>query len=133
MTNVSYSAVVSRLLYVIPEIRSEYEEEEARWGGDQPPAHIVYGSVFPKFINRIISEEPENGKKELSDIVNRAFDLIEELTNSDDFETRCVVEASVLESLLGAPGGWDRFSHLFRPSTMKKARDVMSRFEGKEM
>lgn len=130
MVNVPYSIVVKRLLEVVPEVCKEYDEEAASWRGERPHPHIVYGSVFPRFLERVISDVSMSDDEAIPGGVDRSFDLIEELARSDDFETRCLVEASVLESLLGEVDGWRRFSRFFRPSTMRMARRVMARFEG---
>jgi len=130
MVDVAYTNVVARLLEVLPEIRSDYELEAANWGSEGPHAHVVFGSVFSRFVDQLITTVSDSDDEELRRTLDRAFDLVEELTLSSDFETRCVVEASVLESLLGEVDGWKRFSGHFRRNTMQMGRKVMERFSG---
>jgi hypothetical protein len=130
MVDVAYVNVVDRLLEVLPEIRCDYEVEAATWGAEGPHAHVVFGSVFAKFVDQLVTTLSERDDEELVKVLDRAFDLIEELTLSSDFETRCVVEASVLESFLGDADGWRRFSKHFRRNTMQMGRKVMERFSG---
>ena len=118
MVDVAYVDVVRRLLEVVPEIRNDYEREAVNWGADEPHAHVVFGSMFAGFIDELATAVSENDDEKLREILDRLFDLIEELTLSSDFETRCVIEAGALESLLGDTDGWDRFSKHFRRNTM---------------
>jgi hypothetical protein len=124
LTDVAYKKVVDRLLSVVPEIQSDYECEAEFWSPQAVPAHIVYGSVFVRFITRLVAESSSNDDPERDELLSRCFELIEELSVSSDFETRCVIEASVLEALLREPGDWKRFHELFRPNTMKLAQKL---------
>lgn len=120
-----YSEVVSSLLREVPEISVIYQQEQLKWGLQSIPPHIAYGSLFSDFLRQILTAGTREIGHSRSDIIRRSFGLIEELAQSPDFQTRCVVEASVLESLLGEDkDDWQRFSPFFGKATLQMALGV---------
>lgn len=127
MKNVAYSTAVDFLLKQIPELRHKYENEVNYWSPEQPPSHVVYGDLFCKFVRDARSSLTERNKQEVVSLLTRCFQLIEELARSKDFETQCIVKATVLESLLGDSDiDWQSFSPYFGVATRKMAQDLIN-------
>ncbi|MCA9040062.1 MAG: hypothetical protein KDA65_06945 [Planctomycetaceae bacterium] len=130
MANIAYADLTSLLLQRLPELREEYLLERESWKPDDVPPHLMCGSVLPRLLDRLEAACRRSVGNEDEKILNRAFILVEEMATSRDFETRCTIEASLLETLLGESDGWQRFSRFFHPETMRMAERVNRRFEG---
>jgi hypothetical protein len=130
MKDMTYEEVVTALLEQIPELQEDYDAECANWVPDKPHPHVVYGSVLPTLIYRIETAWRATRLPEDEELLHRIFSHVENLAASSDFETRCVIEASLLETLLGKVGGYDRFLRFFRPNTAIMAQSVAERFSG---
>ncbi|AIK96198.1 DUF7674 family protein [Candidatus Odyssella acanthamoebae] len=65
-------------------------------GDPELTAHTIYEDVFFDYVFSLISEDSLKNKAE----IKKAFELIEELANHEDIETRCVVDVSFIEPLL---------------------------------
>jgi hypothetical protein len=130
MNDIAYQNVTTTLLREIPEVSGDYELEQKNWAPDEVHAHVVYGTVFAKFIERIEESWTCTSEDKYELLLKRCFVHIENLATSSDFETRCVIEASLLETLIGEDGDWSRYSRFFGPNTRRMAEDVRSRFAG---
>lgn len=130
MPDVAYHDVTTTLLSDIPEISSDYEQEQKSWAPNDVHAHVVYGTVLPKFIEQAESSWVSTSDDEYESLLKRCFAHIEKLAASSDFETRCVVEASLLETLIGDNGDWSRYKRFFGSNTKRMAEEVKQRFAG---
>ncbi|MDA0810456.1 MAG: hypothetical protein O3B68_20885 [Planctomycetota bacterium] len=130
MTNITYQNVTTVLLSDIPEVSGEYEREQKSWAPDDVHAHVVYGTIFAEFLRRTEEKWRNTANDDCERVLKRCFAHIEKLAASSDFETRCVVEASLLETLIGENGDWSRYSPFFGPKTSRMAEDVKRRFAG---
>jgi hypothetical protein len=130
MTDIAYRNVTTTLLSDIPEIRRDYDLEQKNWAPDDVHVHVVYGTVLPRFIERVEKSWATTSDDEYESILKRCFSHVEKLAASSDFETRCVVEASLLETLIGANGDWSRYSRFFGSNTRRMAEEVKRRFAG---
>jgi len=127
--NIKYSEAVEVLLSDLPEISDAYKQEQSKWSSESIPPHVVYGSIFSDFLRRVVVEDTRDSGHSRSDIIRRSFQLIEELVESDDFETRCIVYASILESLLGQDKeDWRRFAPYFGKQTLEMALKLAERW-----
>lgn len=50
MPDVAYQNVTTTLLSDMPELSADYEQEQKGWAPDEVHAHVVYGTVLPRFI-----------------------------------------------------------------------------------
>jgi len=130
MTNIAYQNVITTLLSDIPEVNGDYELERKSWAPDDVHAHVVYGTVFAEFIRRTEESWRSTTDDDYELILKRCFAHVEKLVGSSDFETRCVVEASLLEALIGESGDWSRYSRFFGAKTRRMAEEVKRRFAG---
>lgn len=126
MTDIPYEQAVEALLRFVPEIRSDYDSERAKWHGNPPPAHVLYGSVFVYFLQEKLERFRRLGEKPDDAIIQRAFQLVEDLATSEDFETRCIVQASILESLLEDKGSYQVVSTRLGQRTKQMALKLMA-------
>jgi hypothetical protein len=126
----SYDTTVDLLLTDIPEIRPAYEVEHAKWRDSRPPPHVVYGSVFVTFLRSIINRLDQSGAETDEEIVSRSFRLIEKLASSSDFETRCIVQASILESLLESENTYRSIAHRFGKCSKQMALRLLADWKG---
>jgi hypothetical protein len=127
MSQTQYSNVVTELLRALPDIRQHYEKMSAELYANGNP-HVVYGSIFVEYINALVNKFMGSDHDIAYQRLRDAFCLIEELAASTDFETRCLVETSVLEALLGEKGGVGRFANYMGPETKRLARRVAQRW-----
>ena len=127
MHDLHYHEVVERLLDVIPEIRPSFDEEAKKWDSRRPHPDIVFGTLFSNLIAEKVRCQL-NGFDETKEIVKRAFSLLEELSASSDFKTRCLAEVSVLESLLGDEGGVQLYIPFMGLRTRKLAEELVHRW-----
>ncbi len=130
MVDVAYQDVTTTLLSDIPEVSSDYEQEQKIWAPDEVHAHVVYGTVLPRFIERVGNLWASTTDDDYESLLKRCFAHVEKLAASSDFETRCVVEASLLETLIGEDGDWSRYSRFFGSNTRRMAEEVKRRFAG---
>ena len=128
MNDLSYRDVTRTLVSDIPEVRSDYEREHINWAPDDVHAHVVYGTVFAKFIQRIEERWASTADDECELLLHRGFAHVEKLANSSDFETRCVIEASLMETLIGENGDWSHYNRFFGSVTRRIAAEVKRRF-----
>ena len=124
MLDILYNDAIQVLLQRIPEFNYNYTLALREWLPEEMPAHIVYGSVFANFIETLEKNWRKTNDKDLEDVLLRSFLLIENLASSSDFETRCLIEASFLETLLDLQEGWKRFSIFFHENTLLMARKL---------
>ena len=127
MNDISYRDVTRTLVSDIPEVRSDYEREHTNWAPDDVHAHVVYGTVFAKFIQRIEERWASTADDECELLLHRCFAHVEKLANSSDFETRCVIEASLMETLIGENGDWSHYNRFFGSVTRRIAAEVKRR------
>jgi|LakMenE18May11ns_1017448.scaffolds.fasta_scaffold9659863_1 hypothetical protein len=125
MSGILYNDAVQVLLQRIPEIHKSYTLVLNEWHPEEIPAHIVYGSIFPTFVDSLEANWRKTKNKDLENVLLRSFLLIENLASSSDFETRCLVEASFLETLLDLQEGWERFNKLFNKNTLLMAKKLV--------
>jgi len=123
MTDIKYSQVNKYLLDVLPTIRQHFENAiSALYAHDNP--HVVYGSILVEYINSLANELGGPNHIVSDRVLRDCFRLIEELSASSDFETRCLVETSVVEGLFSEKDGLQRFAPYMGVETKKLARTV---------
>lgn len=133
MRDVQYGNSVNALLLAIPELTAEYEVEAMKWAPSSPHAHVVYGSMFCNFIRKTYAAYSDTRDERLKAIIERCFEHVEALALSSDFETRCLVEASVLESLLGeSSNDYSRLSPYFGVRTHEMAKRLLQRWNSSD-
>ena len=130
MMDIAYQDVTTTLLEEIPELAADHEKELKFWKPDEVPPHVVYGTVFANFIDRTEQEWRATSEDQYEQLLKRCFAYVERVASSSDFESRCVVEASLLESLIGQKGDWSRYIQFFGPNTKRMAMEVKKRFAG---
>jgi hypothetical protein len=109
--NIAYAEVIKRLLSQLPETSEVYKLEQSKWGAEPIAPDVVYGSIFSGFLRRVVLEGAREANQSRSEIIRRSFEMIEDITQSADFQTPCLAEVSVLETLLGHDKeDWQRFS-----------------------
>jgi hypothetical protein len=123
MADLQYSDVIPRLLQALPDIRGYYEKRCPELYAENNP-YVIYGFILVEYMNGLAAKlggpRPDTSERMLRD----AFGLIEELSASSDFQTRCLAETGVLEALLGEKGGLEQFAAYMGPETKKLARVV---------
>ena len=128
-TDILYTESVAELRRTVPELEQDYQQQVREWASDEPHAHVVFGSTFSAFIRRIQATVNNDRDSKKDDLLARCFQFIEELASSSDFESRCLIEASVLESLLGNEReDWQRFSPYFGQQTKLMAVRLMKQW-----
>jgi hypothetical protein len=130
-TDISYDLAIDSLLRDIPEIRPVYEIERAKWKDQLPPAHVVYGSVFVTFLRSALDRLDQSGEETDRGVVSRSFRLMEKLASSSDFETRCIVQASILESLLEDDAAYRSIAHRFGKRSNQMALKLLADWKGR--
>lgn len=129
--SISYDETVDYLFRILPEISNFYEGEKLRlkWNSNAKSPHLVFGSIFSDFLRQILLENMSEKSHSRSDIIRRSFLLIEDFVQSADFETRCIVETSILESLLGQEkDDWSRFSPYFGKQTFEMTSNLAEKW-----
>jgi hypothetical protein len=121
MSQIRYSEVVAHLLEALPEIRRYYEKRSVELYANGN-AHVVYGSILVEYISALANDLFDHDKS--NEILIKAFDFIERLASSTDFEVQCLIETSVLEALLGEKGGLDRFAEYMGSETKRLAQGI---------
>lgn len=124
--DIPYRLAIDALLSYIPEIRTAYDVERAKWRGNPPPTHVVYGSLFVSLLQGALERFSRLGEGADESIIDRSFKLMETLASSEDFETRCIVQASVLESLLEDDSAYQSISGRFGPHTKQMALKLLT-------
>jgi hypothetical protein len=124
MRDLPYSAVISRLLESLPEIQPYYDGrvKEAFYAEGIPD--VIYGSILVEYLNQLaeaLEMSQDSSSRAAEQSLKRAFDLLEELAASSDFETRCIVEVSVMEGLLPSRSDFRRFRPYMGPKTLEMA------------
>jgi hypothetical protein len=127
MADVKYSDAIAYLFSTFPELQSTFERRAKELYGEGLP-DIVYGSVFVEYLNSLADELGGTTHAVSDESLRKGFRLIEELSDSTDFETVCLAEVSVIEGLLGDKGGLERFAPLMGPKTRQLARRVAEAF-----
>jgi len=130
MTDIAYQDVTTTTLEEIPELAADYEKELQSWKPDEVPPHIVYGTLFANFIERTEQAWQATNEDDFEHLLKRCFAFVERVASSSDFQSRCVVEASLLESLIGENGDWSRYIRFLGPNTKRMAGEVKKRFAG---
>ena len=123
MSEVQYSHAIDRLLQVLPDIGPYYESRMSELYANGNP-HVVYGSIFVEYINSTANDLGGQLHNMKDRMLKKCFRLIEELSSSSDYQTRCLVETSVIEALLGEKGGLERFAPYMGSETKVIAREV---------
>lgn len=85
----------ARLLEVLPEMKTRYDEILREWRGEDPGAYTVYEDLLPP---ALFSALLENDAPEL---VARIFELIEEICSTGSEAAQTMVAVCVLEGLVG--------------------------------
>ena len=115
------------LLGAVPELVPFYEKEVVKWRSELPPLDIVYSSIFAEFIRNSLEESDLHTENKM-DVLKKSFEFIEKLALRPEFKLQCLVEVSILESLLGQKqDDWRRFSPFFGTKTMELASDIAER------
>jgi hypothetical protein len=89
MTDIAYQDVTTTLLKEIPELAGDYERELESWKPDEVHPHIVYGTVFAKFIERTVHQWRATNEDAYEQLLQRCFACVERVASSCDFESRC--------------------------------------------
>jgi hypothetical protein len=126
--DVPFSETVDRLLATMPELRAtEYHRDWEVYCKDFPLADPLYADVLAAYIWDIVPKHLQ-GDEVAGEFVQRAFSFLEVLATSTDFNTRCLVAVSFLESLLGERDGYDLFTPFMGPATKAFADALAERW-----
>ena len=128
MKDVSFENAISYLLQQIPEIRDFYERRCVELYA-QGLADVVFGSILVEYLTITADEGADSEADSAANTITRIFEMIEDLATSSDFNTRCLVEVSVLESILGEEGGLKRFGSYMGRQTRAMASALAKRWE----
>ena len=88
-----------KLIELLPDIKDLYNEEVCWQEGDDTGSHVVFGDVLTKFI--LESED--------ADIIQKCFDVIENILDLNDTYADEVITLSVLERLLYEDTNFEKF------------------------
>jgi hypothetical protein len=125
MPNVRYADVISYLFEQLPNVRQDFERRAKQLYGDGLP-HVLYGSVLTEYVEDLLGRLEGPAGEDAKKTLHKIFSLLEVLCSSDDFDTRCLVETGVLESLLLSEK--DQFNSLksfMGPKTKQVALQVL--------
>jgi hypothetical protein len=111
------------MIEAIPNMRNYYDRRVKELYAENNP-YVIYGSIFVEYILAQTPQLEAIDRSIAEENLTRAFALLEELSASDDFETRCLAETGTLESLIGESKGLGRFEAFMGPETVKLARAV---------
>jgi hypothetical protein len=128
MDKLRYSNAIPYLLNALPGIRGYYDRRAPELYAHNNP-HVSYGSIFVEYIQSLVQKLQTPHRDDAEHELKKAFDLIEQLSGSSDFELRCLAETSVLESLLGEPAGLARFVSYLGPDSKKLARKIAEKWD----
>lgn len=119
MIEINYPAIIDLLMERMPELRERYQEERQWWGEERPGPHVVYGDLFSPFISQLLDSDADRLARQ------RAFDLLEVLSSSQDEKVREVVGATVLPNLRAEEGKLELARRHMGPATLVLA-DAMA-------
>ncbi|MBW8309449.1 MAG: hypothetical protein K0M45_07440 [Candidatus Paracaedibacteraceae bacterium] len=113
-----------KLFATFPELLQDKRYQETISSGLQREygAHGIYEDVFFDYVISLISDDSGKNKAE----IKKAFELIEELANHEDFETRCVAEVSFIEPLLDKLESTKDIEKYVGPRSLQMAREIGS-------
>jgi len=123
MANVQFENVITYLYEAFPDVRPHFEQKSKELYGEGLP-HVVYGSVLVEYLNSLADQIGGENHAISDKRLKEVFGLIEELSESKDFETVCLVKTSVIEGVLGEKNGLKRFAAYMGPITRKLAHDL---------
>lgn len=127
----------NKLLSAFPELldHPDYKKmiedalAEDALGAGSSSAHTIYESVFFRFVLHLMQQRQSS--KESRDKLKVAFDLIEEIANHKDFETRCVVKVSFIEPFTAAMKPMKDVEKYLGPKSLEMARDIAQSLFGR--
>ncbi len=124
MPTVQYSQAVDLLFETLTEMRENFQRRSKELYGENLP-QVIYGSVLPEHVELLSTQLSSSNKKNVENILNKIFDLLEIMCLDGDFETRSLVETGFLESLLlGNKDQFEDFRRYMGPETTKIAIKV---------
>ena len=122
MNNLTYENCNLYLIDLFPQLQESFIQEGKKWKNAQISPHIVYGSIFSKFVRDAVQSSTSKTSKE---IIDKAFNFMEIMSNSVDIRVICLLETGLLESLLGeTKEDWSLFSPYFKSNTKKIAENL---------
>lgn len=120
MANIAYENVIAYLFDALPDVQPQFIQRSRELYGQGLP-HIVYGSVLVEYVYALVDKVERQDDHIANKRLNEVFKIIEELSESDDFETICLVKASFLEGLSSGKKGLKPFAAYMGPETTKLA------------
>lgn len=113
-----------KLFSAFPELLQDerYQKTISRELQTEYGAHGIYEDVFFDYVFSLIFENPLKNKAE----IKKAFELIEELANHEDIETRCVAKVSFIEPLLDKLKPTKDIEKYVGPQSLQMAKDIGS-------
>jgi ABC-type branched-subunit amino acid transport system ATPase component len=116
MRDIKFENVITHLYEVFPDLYLGFNQRSKELYGERL-AHVVYGSVLVEYVD-LLADELDRPNSAFDDTrLKEIFDLIEELSGSDDIETVRLVETGFLEGLYAGKKGLKRFVAFMGPKT----------------
>ena len=85
-------------------------------------AHIIYDDVFCPYVLSLI--DGKSNLKSNRQILDRSFNLVEELANNEDFEVRCVAKVSFVEPFTSKIKPMKDVEKYLKPTSLQMAREI---------
>ena len=123
MTLLNKENIVTTMLEVIPEIRPQYEKELEWW--DEGLPHIVFGDVLNPYIINLLKTD----KKE--EVLERIFDFLEHMANSNNIYVQEVLVTTVLERLGDEKAVLKKAKELYMGEQTKRLSDDIEKAIGR--
>jgi len=120
----TYDALSSELIALIPELREPYEKEVEWWDGKDPGPHNFFGDVVTPFLLDLL------GKCENEELIRRLFVFFAEMASSEDKGVQEVLSFSVLERL-GDDKQLLTKAYLFMSDSVKRLSDEVEQYLGR--
>lgn len=114
MKDFIYDELNDKLILAVPEIRKKYEEECEWWEDEKPGPHIVFGDILTPFIISVIKSRNQE-----TEILDRIFNFLEQMSNHEDIHIQEVVAVSVIEYFVDDPNLMEEARKYMGPTTVK--------------
>ena len=117
-SGLEYAELNRELVRRFPVFSSGYEEVRARWEGEAPGPHIVFGDLFAPHIIALLDQQEHDAE------LRQLFGFLELLVASKDAKVVEVAAASVIERLNDRKD-WREAARLYMgPATLRVSHDM---------
>lgn len=107
-----------------PELLETLSYKKAVKYGDDESAGIIYERIFVSYILQLIKDGDSKNKKKIS----KAFKMIENLLQHNDFNVRCVAEVEFIEPFLVKLKPTKDVEKYLMPKSLAVARELARRW-----